>query len=57
MIKIDMHRAMWIGAVATYTFASDFINIAGINAVVWGLLVGGILSHFKENCKKIVRCV
>lgn len=52
-----MHRAMWIGAVATYTFASDFINIAGINAVVWGLLVGGILSHFKENCKKIVRCV
>lgn len=32
-----------IGAVATYIFATKFINIAGINAVVWGLLVGGIL--------------
>lgn len=32
-----------VGAIATYIFATYFINIAGLNAVVWGLLVGGIL--------------
>ena len=32
-----------VGAVATYIFATYFIKIAGINAVVWGLLVGAIL--------------
>ncbi|MCI6711715.1 MAG: sodium/pantothenate symporter [Firmicutes bacterium] len=32
-----------IGAVAVYIFATEFVNIAGINAVVWGLLAGGIL--------------
>ena len=32
-----------VGAIATYIFATYFIHIAGLNAVVWGLLVGGIL--------------
>ena len=32
-----------VGAIATYIFATYFIHFAGINAVVWGLLVGGIL--------------
>lgn len=32
-----------IGAVATYIFCYYFVDFAGINAVVWGLLVGGIL--------------
>ena len=32
-----------VGAIATYIFATYFINIVGLNAVVWGLLVGGIL--------------
>lgn len=32
-----------IGAIATYIFATYNIHIAGINAVVWGLLVGAVL--------------
>ena len=32
-----------VGAVATYIFGTYFIDIAGINAVVWGILVGAIL--------------
>ena len=32
-----------IGAIGTYIFATYFIHFAGINAVVWGLLVGAIL--------------
>ena len=32
-----------IGAVATYIFATYNIHVGGINAVVWGLLVGAVL--------------
>ena len=32
-----------VGAIATYIFATYFIKIAGINAVVWGLMVGAVL--------------
>lgn len=32
-----------IGAVAMYIFATYFIHVAGLNAVVWGLLVGAVL--------------
>lgn len=32
-----------IGAVATYIFCYYNVKVAGINAVVWGLLAGGIL--------------
>lgn len=32
-----------VGAIATYIFAMYFIKIAGINAVVWGLMVGAVL--------------
>lgn len=32
-----------VGAVATYILATYFIKLAGINAVVWGLLVGAVL--------------
>jgi len=32
-----------IGAVATYIFGTYYIKIAGINAVVWGMLVGAVL--------------
>jgi sodium/pantothenate symporter len=32
-----------VGATATYIFCYYFVSIAGINAVVWGLLAGGVL--------------
>ena len=32
-----------VGAVATYIFCYYKVNVAGINAVIWGLLAGGIL--------------
>ena len=32
-----------VGAIATYIFSTYFIKIAGINAVVWGLMVGAVL--------------
>lgn len=32
-----------LGAVAVYIFCHYFVHIAGINAVVWGLLAGGII--------------
>lgn len=32
-----------VGAVAMYIFATYFIHVAGLNAVVWGLLVGAVL--------------
>ena len=32
-----------VGAVVTYIFATYFIHIGGINAVVWGMLVGAVL--------------
>ena len=32
-----------IGAVATYIFCYYNVSVAGINAVIWGLLAGGIL--------------
>lgn len=32
-----------IGAVATYIFCYYNVSIAGINAVIWGLIMGGIL--------------
>ena len=35
-----------IGAVATYIFCYYFVSIAGINAVIWGLLAGAILYFF-----------
>ncbi len=42
-----------VGAVATYIFCYYNVSIAGINAVIWGLLAGGILyflvGHF--TCK------
>lgn len=32
-----------IGAAATYVFCYYFVKVAGINAVVWGLLMGGVI--------------
>ena len=32
-----------IGAAATYVFCYYNVSVAGINAVVWGLLAGGII--------------
>lgn len=32
-----------IGATAVYVFCHYFVNIAGLNGVIWGLLAGGIL--------------
>ena len=32
-----------LGAVAVYIFCHYFVHVAGINAVVWGLLAGGII--------------
>ena len=41
-----------IGAVATYIFATKFINIAGINSVVWGNF---ILCNWSSDRKKRIR--
>ncbi|MBD5460825.1 MAG: sodium/pantothenate symporter, partial [Lachnospiraceae bacterium] len=38
-----------IGATATYIFCYYNVQVAGINAVVWGLLAGGIL-YFAIGC-------
>lgn len=38
-----------IGAVATYIFCYYNVKVLGINAVVWGLLVGGILYFAVGN--------
>ena len=42
-----------IGAAATYVFCYYNVHIAGINAVVWGLLAGAILYFVvgKATCK------
>ena len=32
-----------IGAATTYVFCYYFVKVAGINAVVWGLLAGGLI--------------
>ena len=42
-----------IGAVATYIFCYYRVSIAGINAVIWGLLAGGIIYFVVGNltCK------
>ena len=32
-----------VGAAVTYVLCYYFVNIAGINAVIWGLLAGGVL--------------
>ena len=42
-----------VGAVATYIFCYYNVSIAGINAVIWGLLAGGILYFLVGNitCK------
>lgn len=43
-----------LGATATYIFCYYKVTLAGINAVVWGLLVGGILYFAvgKLTCKE-----
>ncbi len=43
-----------IGAAAIYIFSYYFVSIAGINAVVWGLLGGGIIYFVVGSltCKK-----
>lgn len=38
-----------VGAVAVYVFCYYNVSVAGINAVVWGLLAGGIL-YFAVGC-------
>lgn len=42
-----------IGAAATYVFCYYFVKVAGINAVVWGLIMGGIIYFAvgKATCK------
>mgnify|MGYP007065999019 CR=1 FL=1 len=42
-----------LGAAITYVFCYYNVQIAGINAVVWGLLAGGILYFMIGNitCK------
>lgn len=42
-----------LGAAATYVFCYYFVKVAGINAVVWGLLMGGVIyfSVGKATCK------
>lgn len=38
-----------VGAVATYIFCYYKVSVAGINAVIWGLLAGGILYFLVGN--------
>ena len=41
-----------LGAVAVYILCHYFVHVAGINAVVWGLLAGGIIyfaTGFMQN--------
>ena len=42
-----------IGAATTYVFCYYFVKVAGINAVVWGLIMGGIIYFAvgKATCK------
>lgn len=42
-----------IGATAVYVFCYYNVNLFNINAVVWGLLAGGIL-YFLFNCRSLV---
>lgn len=48
----DAALASSLGAVAVYILCHYFVHVAGINAVVWGLLAGGIIyfaTGFMQN--------